>query len=274
MTQPNKSGNANEAENVQSPLQVSQNNHNLCPNQPLATSEKDLNKNNNNSCLLDIDAIIPSMNEKIKEEDNAIEEQESSEIGDGKKDKDSVRGRWTKKEHEKFIFALHEFGNKWDEVAEYVESRTITQVRSHAQKFFDKLKLHEMRKMRSASPNSAKIFVVTRMYLNRIAPPKKILVLNSDRPKSPEHQITPVISSPPAPSQDNPCLFPELKSTYQSPPMSSSYNQAYQPTAPYSYFPPQVQQNTGYYMWLPQPMQTAMYTPNPFQRQCIPMYYR
>ena len=41
---------------------------------------------------------------------------------------------------EKFIEAIIKFGNNWKEVQEYVNSRTSTQARSHAQKFFEKIK--------------------------------------------------------------------------------------------------------------------------------------
>ena len=49
-------------------------------------------------------------------------------------------GRWTREEHKKFIEAIIKFGNNWKEVQEYVHSRTSTQARSHAQKFFEKIK--------------------------------------------------------------------------------------------------------------------------------------
>ena len=49
-------------------------------------------------------------------------------------------GRWTRDEHKKFIEAIIKFGNNWKEVQEYVNTRTSTQARSHAQKFFEKIK--------------------------------------------------------------------------------------------------------------------------------------
>ena len=49
-------------------------------------------------------------------------------------------GRWSRDEHKKFIEAIIKFGNNWKEVHEYVNSRTSTQARSHAQKFFEKIK--------------------------------------------------------------------------------------------------------------------------------------
>lgn len=48
-------------------------------------------------------------------------------------------GRWTRMEHFKFLEALKLFGKEWQKVQQHVFSRTSTQARSHAQKFFVKL---------------------------------------------------------------------------------------------------------------------------------------
>lgn len=48
-------------------------------------------------------------------------------------------GRWTKLEHFKFLEALKMFGKEWQKVQQHVFTRTSTQARSHAQKFFVKL---------------------------------------------------------------------------------------------------------------------------------------
>ena len=49
-------------------------------------------------------------------------------------------GRWTKEEHEKFLEGLVQHGINWKKVKSLVDSRSSVQVRSHAQKFFKKLK--------------------------------------------------------------------------------------------------------------------------------------
>lgn len=51
---------------------------------------------------------------------------------------DSVAGRWTKEEHNRFIEAYELYGKEWKKVHTYVGTRTTTQVRSHAQKYFAK----------------------------------------------------------------------------------------------------------------------------------------
>ena len=48
-------------------------------------------------------------------------------------------GRWTKKEHALFVEALGLYGKDWKKVQAHVVTRTTTQARSHAQKYFAKL---------------------------------------------------------------------------------------------------------------------------------------
>lgn len=54
---------------------------------------------------------------------------------------DSIQtGRWNKREHERFIVGILQHGNEWKKVEEVVKTRSSTQARSHAQKFFIKIK--------------------------------------------------------------------------------------------------------------------------------------
>ena len=55
------------------------------------------------------------------------------------KRKPKETGRWTKEEHSRFILGLMTFGKNWKKVEELVATRTGAQVRSHAQKFFNRL---------------------------------------------------------------------------------------------------------------------------------------
>lgn len=50
------------------------------------------------------------------------------------------QGRWTRQEHALFIEGLVRYGNNWKKVQKNVGSRSSTQARSHAQKFFLNLK--------------------------------------------------------------------------------------------------------------------------------------
>ena len=53
----------------------------------------------------------------------------------------SNEGRWSEEEHEKFLEGIVIYGINWKRVKTLIETRTNRQVRSHAQKFFYKMKL-------------------------------------------------------------------------------------------------------------------------------------
>ena len=55
--------------------------------------------------------------------------------------KSQNEGRWSNEEHCKFLEGLELYGVKWKKYRNIIESRTLSQVRSHAQKFFLKMKL-------------------------------------------------------------------------------------------------------------------------------------
>ncbi len=57
---------------------------------------------------------------------------------DAKKRKDSKNGRWTLKEHIEFLNGIAKYGNDLSKIN--INSRNSVQLRSHAQKFFKKLK--------------------------------------------------------------------------------------------------------------------------------------
>lgn len=48
-------------------------------------------------------------------------------------------GRWTKDEHGKFLEGLRIYGKEWKKISNMIESRTVVQIRTHAQKYFQKL---------------------------------------------------------------------------------------------------------------------------------------
>eukprot|EP00347_Sterkiella_histriomuscorum_P024037 403332525 len=54
------------------------------------------------------------------------------------------QGRWTKEEHFRFLEALKIHGKEWRKVQMHVGTRTSTQARSHAQKFFVKIEKKEI----------------------------------------------------------------------------------------------------------------------------------
>lgn len=57
-----------------------------------------------------------------------------------------LNGRWTKQEHNKFLegilisdLGIQLFGKNWKKIQSIVKTRSGSQIRSHAQKFFNKL---------------------------------------------------------------------------------------------------------------------------------------
>ena len=48
-------------------------------------------------------------------------------------------GKWSEEEHDRFKHAIETYGKDWKKVTEAVGTRNVTQVRSHAQKYFDKV---------------------------------------------------------------------------------------------------------------------------------------
>ena len=86
--------------------------------------------------------IRPSQNQnkhKIKNEtisNNLKNKQKKNNISNIK----YLSGRWKEDEHKRFIEAIIKYGNDWKQVQKYVKTRSSTQARSHAQKFFVKIK--------------------------------------------------------------------------------------------------------------------------------------
>jgi SHAQKYF class myb-like DNA-binding protein len=48
-------------------------------------------------------------------------------------------GRWTDQEHEVFLEGLTKYGKQWKTIANLIGTRTVVQVRTHAQKYFQKM---------------------------------------------------------------------------------------------------------------------------------------
>ena len=103
-------------------------NINLSNNEILFSTEENINlKIKNNVSNNNIN--ITNINTQIKKQ----------KIISNKNSKYST-GRWTIEEHKKFIQAIITYGNDWKEVQKYIGTRSSSQARSHAQKFFIKLK--------------------------------------------------------------------------------------------------------------------------------------
>lgn len=48
-------------------------------------------------------------------------------------------GRWTAEEQQRFVEGLQTYGKAWKRIAQLIKTRSVVQVRTHAQKYFLKL---------------------------------------------------------------------------------------------------------------------------------------
>jgi len=54
-----------------------------------------------------------------------------------------IRGRWSTKEHILFLEALDKYGPNWKKITDLIPNRTGIQIRTHANKFYKKLKKYK-----------------------------------------------------------------------------------------------------------------------------------
>ena len=102
---------------------------------------------NNNTIISQFRQISKIQNNNVNnnltysEEDNFFSlSNNNTSIKPNKEKSKFSSGRWHLSEHKKFLEAIIKFGNDWKKVEKYIGTRTSSQARSHAQKFFIKLK--------------------------------------------------------------------------------------------------------------------------------------
>lgn len=84
-----------------------------------------------------------------------------------KKNEGYNQGRWTKREHSLFIEGLVKYGNNWKSVQKNILTRSSTQARSHAQKFFLTCK-KEINPSNTKEENRAKIYQIFSRSLSHL----------------------------------------------------------------------------------------------------------
>lgn len=85
-----------------------------------------------------------------------------------KKPENIATGRWNKHEHELFLRGLQTYGKEWKKIAGLIPSRTVVQIRTHAQKYFQKIK---KRKARGESIDS--VIKISQVQRSPATPKKK-----------------------------------------------------------------------------------------------------
>ena len=77
---------------------------------------------------------------KLSQEENENDSSDSSnESEKSSKKGNKTAGRWSKDEHIRFIEAIKMYGKNWKKVQAFIGTRSGAQIRSHAQKFVNRL---------------------------------------------------------------------------------------------------------------------------------------
>ena len=126
------------------PISINENNN---------TGKQKSNNENTNSIISQFRPISQIQNNNLNitfsEEDNFFSlSNNNTSIKQNNQDNSKFSiGRWHLGEHKRFLEAIIKFGNDWKKVEKYIGTRTSSQARSHAQKFFIKLK-EEQKKLK------------------------------------------------------------------------------------------------------------------------------
>lgn len=106
-------------------------------------------------------------------------------------------GRWTEEEHEIFLQGLQLHGKQWKTIAMMIGTRTVVQVRTHAQKYFQKMERKNRDTGGSSTSTQTKAKAAKRKSLPPALPSRKKL-------KSPKKGVSrssslslPALSAPP-----------------------------------------------------------------------------
>ena len=102
------------------------------------------NSTNENKTLINSKNILDTQN---KSNHQSLSEEKQKILNNSKENENSDSnaneyhsGRWTNEEHQKFIEGILKHGNEWKRVQSVIKTRSSTQARSHAQKFFLRMK--------------------------------------------------------------------------------------------------------------------------------------
>jgi SHAQKYF class myb-like DNA-binding protein len=64
-------------------------------------------------------------------------------------------GRWTTEEHNLFLEGLRLHQKQWKSIADLVKTRTVVQIRTHAQKYFQKMEKSQSHNFHSSEESTS-----------------------------------------------------------------------------------------------------------------------
>ena len=106
----------------------------------LINNIKDSNLNENKCSIISQNYVSNNICQNISEEKPKSYNLKENENSDCNQNNEYHSGRWTNEEHQKFIEGILNYGNEWKRVQSIIKTRSSTQARSHAQKFFLRMK--------------------------------------------------------------------------------------------------------------------------------------
>jgi myb-like DNA-binding domain, SHAQKYF class len=84
-------------------------------------------------------STLPSTKNSSKKKKNSISLNTAQSVSSSGSVQGENTGRWTAEEHRLFLQGLEQHGKGWKKIASLIKSRTVVQIRTHAQKYFQKI---------------------------------------------------------------------------------------------------------------------------------------
>jgi len=77
----------------------------------------------------------------------------------------SAAGRWTQEEHELFLKGLQIYNKQWKLIADMIKTRTVVQIRTHAQKYFQRLQKMDIQNLNGYSATDGTTSPIPSLYI-------------------------------------------------------------------------------------------------------------
>lgn len=121
-------------------------------------------------------------------------------------------GRWTKEEHAKFLDGIKLYGKEWKKIASMIETRTVVQIRTHAQKYFQKLAKKKLLESggRSAASSAALKSVAAKKKGSRRKSSSRSSASSSSKPSPLLSLLLPTGGARVKPAQESPTSVTDL----------------------------------------------------------------